>query len=159
MSTPTAEVLFVGERPPLHSPVLKRLKDLGCECSHAASCREALALLDRLHFSIVLSKAGLPDGSARGLASAVRSAAGSLFLFFPVEDSCWWIPVVRDGEPCREEAALRPCQFAEELLRAAKAALSQADRPVNDRRSKPPRRSIRRRSVAEDPRAAVNSAG
>ncbi len=131
---------------------------MGCECSYAALRREALALLGRPRFSIVLSKANLPDGNARGLASAVRSVSGSLFLSFPVEDGCWWIPVVRDGEPCRE-VALRPRQFAEELLRAAKTALSRTTgRSVIDRRRKPPRRSLGRPSLTDESRVVSNSA-
>lgn len=159
MTTRIVEVLFVGERPPLHSPVLNRLKDLGCECSHVALRREALTLLGRPRFAIVLSKASLPDGNARGLAHAVGSVSGSLFLSVPVENSCWWIPVVRDGKPCRGAAALRPGQFAEELLRAVETALSRTPaRSVIDRRRKPPRRSDLQRSLADEPLVLLDRA-
>jgi hypothetical protein len=56
----TAYLLFVGEPPPLFLPVLKLLKNAGCEVRHPAGCSVALFTIKRQEGAIVLSKTMLP---------------------------------------------------------------------------------------------------
>ena len=110
----TAYLLFVGELPPLFSPVLERLRDAGCEVRHAADYSDALFAIKRQ--PIVLSKTMLPWGSARNLIPEISAGCGSLFVYFPVEDGCWWIPMMLQGQPCETKAALHSRDFAKLLL-------------------------------------------
>lgn len=117
ISFPTsAYLLFVGAGPPLYSTVLHRLEDLGCETRFATSFSEALLILKRQRGAIVFSEMYLPDGSARTLVPQVTSSCSSLFVSLPVEDGCWWIPIVLNGEICLGEPALRSREFTNVLL-------------------------------------------
>lgn len=115
-----ARVLLVGERRPLFSPLFKRLEERGYDTEYAGSCREAIELM--LHpckaktATVVLAKVLLPDGAGRRLIPSVTVARGSLFLSFPVEDGCWWIPAVRKGQLVRKATAFHSREFAKVLL-------------------------------------------
>jgi len=127
MDLPEAGVLFVGEYPALSASVAHVLKSLGCECRYAATCEQALATLQQRRFRLVLSKAKLLDGNARELVPGVEAARGWLFLSFPVEDGCWWIPVMEEGRLCMEAVALHSREFSKavvKILKAAPAAIS-----------------------------------
>lgn len=128
MDLPKTGVLFVGEYPALSSSVAHALKSLGCECHYAASCEEALAMLQQGSFRLVLSKAKLPDGNARELISPVEAASGWLFLSFPVEDGCWWIPLMEEGRLCMEAVALHSREFSKALVNILKSAPETASR-------------------------------
>lgn len=109
-------VLFVGEYPALSASVARVLKSLGCECRYAETCEEALAAMEKRKFRVVLSKAKLADGSPRKLIPAIEGVSGWLFLSFPVEDGCWWIPAMEDGQLCIEAVALHSREFSKALL-------------------------------------------
>lgn len=121
MSLPEAGVLFVGEYPALSASVARVLKSPGCECQYARSCEEAIAALEKRRFRMVLSKPKLADGSARALIPALEEASGWLFFSFPVEDGCWWIPVMAEGRLCIEAVALHSREFSKALLKILKA--------------------------------------
>jgi hypothetical protein len=36
----------------------------------------------------------------------------TLFYALPVEEGCWWVPVLRIGDECIGEPALRPHEFS-----------------------------------------------
>jgi hypothetical protein len=122
MDLPETGVLFVGEYPALSASVTRVLKSLGCECHYAASREQALAILEERRFRLVLSKAKLPDGNARELLPKVEAAAGWLFLSFPVEDGCWWIPLMEEGRLCLEAVALHSREFSKALVKILKSA-------------------------------------
>lgn len=132
MDMPERGVLFVGERPALSAPVARRLKSAGWTCRYACSCEQALEALQDRRFRLVLSSAKLPDGNARRLLPLVEEASGWLFLSFPVEDGCWWIPVMEAGRTCLEAEALRSREFSKVLAKILKSA--QATGPVEEAR-------------------------
>lgn len=123
MKLPEAGVLFVGEYPALSASLARVLKSLGCECRYVETREEALAAMQRRKFRLVLSKAELADGDARKLLPATEAAVGWLFLSFPVEDGCWWIPVMESGQPCVEAAALHSREFSKSLLNILRTIL------------------------------------
>jgi hypothetical protein len=116
MMVTNAQLILVGEALSLHSVVLQRFREVGWEIRCAADPREACILLRERAGTIVLCRAILPDGNARKLIPAVRSASGSLFLYFPVEIGCWWIPLVFEGTLCAREIAVPSRAFGRLLL-------------------------------------------
>lgn len=118
-----AGVLFVGEYPALSASLARVLNSLGCECRYAETCEEALATMDRRKFRVVLSKPKLADGNARKLIPMIEAASGWLFLSFPVEEGCWWIPAMEDGQLCIEAVALHSREFSKSLLNILKTIL------------------------------------
>lgn len=131
-----ALVLFVGEHPPVCSPTLERLKEVGCDIDYATRCSEVVKVLNEQKTpAIVLSKIILPEGHARKLAPSVGAVHGSLFLSFRVENGCWWIPVVLAGRTCSKDNALRPREFAKLLVTTASrmvAAVRASGRSLED---------------------------
>jgi hypothetical protein len=123
MKLPDAGVLFVGEYPALSASLARVLNSLGCECRYAETCEEALAAMDKRKYRVVLSKPKLADGNARELIPATEAASGWLFLSFPVEDGCWWIPVMENGQLCVEAVALHSREFSKSLLNILEAVL------------------------------------
>ncbi|MGH9561805.1 MAG: hypothetical protein ACRD3S_10150 [Terracidiphilus sp.] len=121
MKLPEAGVLFVGEYQALSASVARVLNSAGCEVRCAASCQEALALLQERRYRVVLSKSKLADGNPRQLIPATQAADGWLFLSFPVEDGCWWIPLMEEGQLCMEAVALHSREFSQVLLKIVKA--------------------------------------
>ncbi|MGH9717806.1 MAG: hypothetical protein ACRD4R_13920 [Candidatus Acidiferrales bacterium] len=128
MDFPETGVLFVGEYPALSTSVTRALKSLGCECRYAATCEQALAVLKERKFRLVLSKTKLADGNARELVPTVEAASGWMFLSFPVEDGCWWIPVMQEGQMCMEAVAMHSREFSKALVKVLKSAVVAAPR-------------------------------
>lgn len=145
MGVPRAGVLFVGEYPGLSTSVTRVLNSLGYERRFAASCEDALAALETRKYRVVLSKSKLPDGNARKLIPMLQAASGWLYLSFPVEDGCWWIPMMQDGELCMESVALHSREFSKSLIRIVKAlhpaAADQTDEERGASVAEPRRRS------------------
>lgn len=150
MRMPEAGVLFVGEYPALSASVTRALNSLGCERRYAATCEEAMAALEERRFRVVLSKAKLVDGNARTLIPAMQAASGWLFLSFPVEDGCWWIPVMQAGQLCVESVALHSREFSKSLVRIVNSM-----QPTEVREAAPENST----SLAELPRRAAYAAG
>jgi hypothetical protein len=123
MRVQQAGVLFVGEYPRLSASLARVLSSLGCECGYAEKCDQALAAMEKRKFRVVLSKAKLADGNARRLIPATEAAGGWLFLSFPVEDGCWWIPVMENGQLCVESVALHSREFSKSLVNILRTIL------------------------------------
>jgi hypothetical protein len=86
-------------------------------------------------FRVVLSKFRLADCSGRRLIPAVQMASAWLFLSFPVEDGCWWIPVIEAGRPSVKGAALRPREFRSALVKILKATVAAAPQESSTERA------------------------
>lgn len=119
-------MLLVGEYPAFSASVARVLRTAGCEFRYAASCQEALAALEKSKYRVVLSKPKLADGNARKMIPAMQTAGGWLFLSFPVEDGCWWIPVMEEGQLCMDAVALHSREFSKSLLKIVKTILPPA---------------------------------
>jgi hypothetical protein len=83
----------------------------GCEICLANSKTEALQLLNRRRFDLVLSNFLLPDGTAYELMPPVRGSSTSMFFFNAVKDGCWWVNAILDGRNHAEDPGMRPAQF------------------------------------------------
>ena len=106
-------VLVVGESPRLFSS-FRRLERLGCECHFAESHREVSALLSHTKLDIVLSLY-----TQERLSQMMALLAGlrvSMFYMLPVEEGCWWLPVLRNGENCLGTPAIHTTEFTYALI-------------------------------------------
>jgi hypothetical protein len=101
-------VLLLGESESGFSYLLRRLQERGCHCSFATSAEEALALFDRHAFHLILSTS--PLHQANPSIALLGESNCNAFYCYPVEDGCWWLPLVRRGQEC-EAPALRPSEF------------------------------------------------
>ena len=108
-------MLLIGENPQGSSFLAKRLQGRGCECGFAVTREAACSLLGFERFDLVLSAFRLPDGSAFSLVALLEGSISTLFFFKPVENSCWWLPALRNGRKCFGSSALLPSEFVSVL--------------------------------------------
>ena len=105
------KALLIGETPQGSSHLAKRLQGRGFKCVFARSYEEARSLLRAQGFDLVLSPLRIAGGSAFSLVSLLEGSATTLFFFEPVENSCWWLPALRNGHNCFGSSALLPSEF------------------------------------------------
>lgn len=129
-------MLFVDDSPEPSASVARALSSLQCEWWYAASCEEALAAMEERTFRVVLSKFKLADGSGKRLIPAVQMASAWLFLSFPVEEGCWWIPVIEAGRLSVKVAALHSREFRSALVKIVKATVAGAPQESSTERAK-----------------------
>ena len=113
MDAATVRVLLVGESRAGYSSILQRLQKSGCQCQFAASCKEGARMVGDASFDLVLCGSQM-DGS-QNLIRAVAGSSASLFRYVLVEDGCWWVPAILQGESCASAQALRPREFTKVL--------------------------------------------
>jgi hypothetical protein len=111
-------VLVLGESARGSSSLVRRLQQWGCDCSFATSTEEALAVIDHRTFHLILST--LPLHRLDPLLGQLGASDCTVFFTCPVEDGCWWVPLVRHGQKCLRTPALLPSEFAELLPRLVK---------------------------------------
>jgi CheY-like chemotaxis protein len=102
-------VLLVGDSPHMFSFLRPCLEKLGCECYFARSCQEISELLSDIELHIVFS-----SNTSQNLADMMRlleSHCLSMFHLVPVENGCWWLPVLRNGEDCLGRSAVNTEEF------------------------------------------------
>jgi len=108
------QVLLVGSR--MAGPsFVHGLKRWGCECTQTETLSEAVQALDQGSFPLVLAQVEVGNGSGSALIGPVMERGGDLFLCMAVQDSCLWLPAVRNGCNCWGAAALRPGEFKRHL--------------------------------------------
>ncbi len=120
------KVLLVGRSKRTLADVSRYLEESGCECKFVSSYADGLELLAETTFDLVLCT-GQPG--IRALVSSLVGSPASVFCAHAVEDGCWWLPVVRQGEECLGASALRPNEFRmllEETLGAMKSSRTRA---------------------------------
>jgi hypothetical protein len=105
-------VLLVGDSPQAFSLCQQRLESKGCHCHRARSHHDLKALLTRKQFDIVLAMHPIERSAKNGLAVLLSGSRITLFYALPVEEGCWWVPVLRIGDECIGEPALRPHEFS-----------------------------------------------
>lgn len=110
--TPNVNVLLVGASPRWSASFRSHLERVGCECHFAKSYQEMANLLGhtRLRLDIVLSLDTCQNLS--GMMGLLAGLRVSFFHMLLVEEGCWWLPVLQNGEDCLGTAAFRPNEFS-----------------------------------------------
>ncbi len=117
-------VLLIGESRYSFSFCLSPLAKVGCECHFAESRQEVVLILGCTKLDIVLSL-----NTQQTLADLMALLAGwcsSMFYRLPVEEGCWWLPVLRNGESCLGAAAFRSNEFTRVLAEIVKEMTADA---------------------------------
>ncbi len=113
MSQAAVRVLLLGECARGSSHLLWHLEQRGCHCWFAASAEEAFALFHQYKFHLILSTS--PVHQATQMVSLLGRSNCSVFYAYPVEQGCWWLPLMNSGQKCFGAPALRPSEFADVL--------------------------------------------
>src|ERR1700752_4705222 len=99
-------VLLVSGSNQAFSLCQQRLERKGYRCHRASSHHELKALLTQKQFDIVLAIHPIECNTKKALALMLSGSRITLFYALPVEESGWWVPVLRIGEECIGEQAL-----------------------------------------------------
>lgn len=108
MSLNAMKVLLVSDSEKDATCLREQLESRGCQCWSARSADEVTALVDQHAFDLVLSMSWLRDAMVTKLAGSKHT----VFFSYPVRNGCWWLPVLRGGQRCLGDAALRPNELA-----------------------------------------------
>ena len=120
-------VLLVGKSPHLFSFIQPPLERVGCQCYFAVSHQDIGDLLKYTKLDIVLSL-----NSHQSLFELIVLLTGlrvSMFHMLPVEEGCWWLPVLRNGAKCLGTPAIGPSEFRCVLAEIVKSIIADAKSP------------------------------
>ena len=115
MDSREARALLVGRRLSADYRLLERLRKSGWTCVAAEAAQPARELAGANRFDLILSETHLPDGNFQDLMNLLVDSESSLYTCLPVQDDCWWVPVIRRGQFCLGTPALRSREFCDEL--------------------------------------------
>jgi len=115
MDSREARALLVGRCLSTDYRLLERLAKSGWTCAAAEAAQPAFELAGANRFDLILSETHLPDGNFQDLMKLLADSESSLYTYLPVQDDCWWVPVIRKGQFCLGTPALRSREFCEEL--------------------------------------------
>ncbi|HVB35009.1 MAG TPA: hypothetical protein VNJ52_11650 [Patescibacteria group bacterium] len=110
-------VLLIEEASGSFSGIIRRLEKTGCRCRSANSYAEARSMLAAETPELVLSAIPPREKAMSSLTAALAGTGASVFYAHLVEDSCWWLPALRNGLECFGAPAMRPGEFTSLLDR------------------------------------------
>jgi len=97
--------------------VLKSLAKFGSELSFAAPKTVTSKYVKKGGYNLILLDSAVAPEQRRQLVSQLAGSRVSIFYTFPVENGCWWLPTLRDGQDCHGAPAFRRNEFPLELER------------------------------------------
>jgi hypothetical protein len=117
-------VLLVSSSPQLFFICQQHLERNGCYCEFANCEQEVWVMLEQNQFDLVLAVHNTRGANTECLGGLLTGSRTSLFFALPVEQSCWWVPILRLGQDCFGAPALRPGEFTialDEILKEIRA--------------------------------------
>jgi hypothetical protein len=109
MSPGTIRVLLICESEHGCAHVRRLLEKRGCECWIGRSFDEGAALFVEHYFHMILST--IPFHRYDRFLTRLKNLPSTVFQCCQVEDGYWWLPLVRHGEECVGQPALRANEF------------------------------------------------
>ncbi len=109
------KVLLLGENHSGWVRLQKQLEKRGCRCWFARSANEALTLHGPRDYDLILTS--VPVAQIDSCLAELGGFQPDVFYCHPVEDGCWWLPVVRHGRKCFGAPGVRGTEFLEVLER------------------------------------------
>jgi hypothetical protein len=146
----SVKVLVVDEK--LQEPCAYRriLERNDCQCFFANSQKDVALMPELGTVDIVLSSLKVPGKSIRWLIALLSGLRASAFYSLRLEESYWWVPVLKLGKECLGTPAFPPSGFAgvfDQLvkeIRSKTIALSQVDCDTFDFLPNPTTNAMRR---------------
>jgi hypothetical protein len=120
-------VLLVCEKPQEFFGYRQLFDRNDCQCQYAKSHLEVTRLPNLQELDIVLSSLRIPGESVRALIASFSGSRASVFCSLRLEQSYWWLPVLRLGKECFGTTAFRPGDFVpvfEHLVREIRASMA-----------------------------------
>ena len=90
-------VLLVGRNASWGKSVLRRFQKFGCELALVTPQIVTSQYVRNGGHNLILLDSTVSSEQRRQLASELIGSEVSIFYTFPVENDCWWLPVLRRG--------------------------------------------------------------
>jgi len=129
-------VLLFGENQSSWVRLQEQLEKRGCRCRFARSADEALAQNGPREYDLILTNVPVAQIDAR--LDKLGSFQPNVFYCHPVEDGCWWLPVVRYGRKCFGAPGVRGREFMgvlDQIIRDRSAEPAVSGEPQTPRSS------------------------
>jgi DNA-binding NtrC family response regulator len=141
MRAPGVIVLLVGNRTGAAARLENYLLNRGCDLCFAHTGKEALELFRRRRFDLILSDFRLSDGTVYQLIPPLRGTHTTMFFSIVVEEGCWWMNAVYEGQDRMDEPGMRNPQFKivlDDVLfkKRMRSSEERRDTPVADQADK-----------------------
>jgi CheY-like chemotaxis protein len=104
-------VLLVGENARKALTLQSHLERHKCGVRFATTLKEARDLLGKQSFDLVLCEFLCSDGTAYQLTPFLRNTQTTMFFSNPVENGCWWMCAIADGQDCSDKPGIAPGEF------------------------------------------------
>ncbi len=117
LPAPKARILMVGRNTSWGAHLQLTLKELGCDFAFAASLRATPEFAIKRSVALLLLDSTVPPAHRKKLAAGLAGTVASIFQLFPVENDCWWLPVLVKGEDCFGSPGFRTKDLQAEFAR------------------------------------------
>ena len=110
-------ILLVGRSGSWGALILRSVRKFRSEVSFVAPHLLTPEYARARNYGIILLDSTVPPEQRRRLVSGLAGSETSIFYTLPVENGCWWLPVLRRGQDCHGTPAFRRNEFPFELER------------------------------------------
>ncbi len=110
-------VLLIGRSISWGVVALKYLAKFDGKLSFGSPENVTCRLTSNSEFKLILLDASVTAEQRRAITSELAGTGADVYYSFPVENGCWWLPAMRDGQDCHGAPAFRRHEFAMELER------------------------------------------
>jgi hypothetical protein len=109
MNLTQLNILLLGDNQSDWACLQRQLEKRGCRCWFGRSAKEALALTGPRDYDVILTS--VPVTQVDSCLAELGGFQPNVFYCHPVEDGCWWLPVVRHGRECFGAPGVRGAEF------------------------------------------------
>ena len=102
-------ILLLGENQSGWASLQRQLEKRSCRCWLGRSAKEAVALTGARDYDLILTS--IPVAQIDACLAELGGFQPNVFYCHPVEDGCWWLPVVRHGRKCFGAPGVRGAEF------------------------------------------------
>lgn len=124
----TNKVLFVGESENLPPSVVDSLRQWGVPIQTLCSLADALPLVKRIRFRMILTRLRVADGNAAEFIPLVTGQPMDLFSYLPIQEGVLWLPLVLSGKECVSAGPLQTAVFLRHAKKIFKATGNRSGR-------------------------------
>jgi hypothetical protein len=117
LPVPKLRILMVGRNTSWGTRLQLTLQELGFDFAFAPALRATPEFVRKKSVSLLLLDSTVPSAHRRKLASGLAGSSASIFQLFPVENDCWWLPVLLKGEDCFGSPGFRTRDLRAEFAR------------------------------------------
>ncbi|HVB85501.1 MAG TPA: hypothetical protein VNK23_02405 [Candidatus Dormibacteraeota bacterium] len=122
-------VLLLGENEAGWAGLRTQLQNRGWHCQFARSPIDARSLDGRRAHDLILTS--LSAAQIEPFIAELGNVNSNVFYCHPVDDGCWWLPVVRHGRYCFGAPAARGSEFLAVLDQIIRDSRTQTPTPAS----------------------------